>query len=230
MFVVGSLHSGANWVFEFLASHPSFTGIKDPWTLYDERQTVKRVRAAGDVLFERATTPFVVVRSVASVFMIDELAQAWPGARFVHVMRDGRDAVVRIRVGRSNLDERTSGLYGASISASAAAWAKAVEAGLDAEASLGDRMTTIRFEKVLQDRLRVAGELLTFLALEPDASLITEILERNDGRLKRPEPHEAWRAYFSVYRALKFDRAAGPTLRRAGYERDPKWWWHPILR
>jgi hypothetical protein len=230
VFIVGSLHSGANWVFEFLANHPSFTGIRDPWTLYDERQTVERVRAAGDALFDGATTPLVVVRSVASIFMVDELAEAWPQARFVHVMRDGRDAVVRIRIGRYNVDERAARLYGTKISESAAAWAQAVEAGLDAEAKLGDRMTRIRFEHVLRDRLSAATELLSFLGLDPDTALISEILERDEGRLKRPEPQEAWRAYFSVYRALTFNRAAGDTLRRAGYERDPKWWWRPILR
>jgi hypothetical protein len=230
VFVVGSLHSGANWVHELLSGHPLVTGIRDPWTLYDERQTVERVRAAGDALSNGAGTDVVALRSVPSVLMIRELAEAWPNARFVHVLRDGREAVVRIRMSRYPLDERTARLFGNSISSAAAGWARAVDAGLDAELQLGDRMKTVRFEQVLQDRRRAAGELLDYVGLYADDMLISEILERDGGRLNKPEPQDSWQAYFSVYRALKFDRAAGETLRRAGYERDPKWWWRPIKR
>jgi hypothetical protein len=91
-------------------------------------------------------------------------------------------------------------------------------------------MKTIRFESALQDRRRAGGELLTFCGLRWDDALVADILERDDGRLSRTEPTEAWRAYFSVYRAWRFDRAAGRTLRRSGYERDPRWWWRPIKR
>ena len=230
LFVVGSLHSGANWAFELLAAHPDVEGVKDHWTLYDERQTTQRVRNAGDEMFRSAASGIVAVRSLPSVLIIDTLAEAWPNARFVHVIRDGREVVARIRVRRHDLDERTAQLFGTSISDAAEAWARAVEAGLDAEAALGDRMKTMRYEQVVQDRLRAANELFAYCGLATDDAMVAEILERNDGRLKRPEPIESWRVYFSVFRALKFHRAAGHTLRRAGYERDPKWWWRPIRR
>ena len=69
-----------------------------------------------------------------------------------------------------------------------------------------------------------------FLGLPGDEETVFKILEEDDGRLKKPEPVASWHAYFSVYRALKFHRAAWATLRKAGYERDPKWWWRPIKR
>ena len=230
VFVVGSLHSGANWAYELLAGHPEVTGVRDTWALYDERQTVARVRAAGEAAFAGADGAVVAVKSVPHVFMIRELAEAWPEARFVHVLRDGRDAVVRVRIGRFKLDARTAGLYGTSISLAAAGWARATDAGLDAEAMLEDRIRTIRFEDVIRDRERAAAEIFSFCGLPSDDRLVHDILERGDGRLRAPEPVGAWRAYFSVYRALRFERAAGRTLRRAGYERDPKWWWRPIKR
>ena len=230
IFVVGSLHSGANWVFELLAAHPDVEGIKDTWTLYDERQTVERVRAAGDEMFRASSARMVAVRSIPGIFMIDTLAEAWPDARFIHVLRDGRDAVVRTRVSRFDLEERTAQMFGTSISDAAEGWARATDAGLKAERELGDRMKTLRYEQALQDRRKAAIELFTFLGLVANEELVDEILEGTEGRLKKPEPVEAWRAYFSVYRALKFHRAAGDMLRRAGYERDPKWWWRPIKR
>jgi hypothetical protein len=230
VFVVGGLHSGGNWIHDFLAAHPDVTGIKDPWTLYDERQTVERIREAGSLLFEGAATRLVVVRSVASIFMLDDLAAAWPEARFINVMRDGREAVVRIRIGRHNLDERTAHLFGTSIKDSAAAWARATEAGLAAADQLGDRMKAIRYEDVVVDRVRAGTELLAFLGLPGDEETVFKLLEEDDGWLKKPEPVASWHAYFSVYRALKFHRAAWETLRKAGYEPDPKWWWRPIKR
>ena len=118
----------------------------------------------------------------------------------------------------------------ASISEAAEAWALATEAGLAATEGLGDRMKTIRYEDVVVDRVRAGSELLAFLGLPGDEETVFKILEEDDGRLKRTEPVGSWHAYFSVYRALKFHRAAWGTLRKAGYERDPKWWWRPIKR
>jgi hypothetical protein len=230
VFVVGSLHSGANWVHDFLSAHPEVTGKKDLWTLYDERQSVERIREAGAALFDGASTPLAVVRSVPAVFMVDDLAGAWPEARFINVIRDGREAVVRVRMSGPNLDERTASLFGTRIHDAAESWARATEAGLSATDKLGDRMKTIRYEDVVRDRARAGHEVLSYLGLKTDEGTVYEILEGEGGRLKSPEPVDSWKAYFSVYRAWKFHRAAWETLRRAGYERDPKWWWRPIKR
>ncbi|MGH2753020.1 MAG: sulfotransferase family protein [Actinomycetota bacterium] len=231
IFIVGTLHSGANWVFEFLTSHPDVAGVKDSWALYDARSNIDLVRETGEELIAGVgPAPYVAIKSPANVFAIDEIAAAWPEARFIHVLRDGRDVVVRVRLTPQRRDERTSRLFGVSIPEAAAAWAQATEAGLDAEEHLGERGATIRYEDVLKDRRRAGADIFTHCKIHWDDDLIEDILERDDGRLSRPEDVEAWRSYFSVYRAFKFDRAAGATLRRARYERDPKWWWRPVKR
>ena len=231
IFVVGSLHSGANWVFQFLTSHPDVAGVKDSWALYDARRNIDLVRSTGDSLIDRVGSgSHVAIKSPPNVFMIDEIAAAWPEARFIHVLRDGRDVVVRVRLSRQRPEERTSQLFGLTIHEAAAGWARATEAGLDAEDHLGERGLTLRFEDVIKDRRRAGAKLFTHCEIPWDEALIEDILERDEGRLSRPEDVEAWRTFFSVYRAFRFDRVAGRTLHRAGYERDPKWWWHPIKR
>ncbi|WP_324827108.1 sulfotransferase family protein [Qipengyuania zhejiangensis] len=151
------------------------------------------------------------------------LARAFPQARFVHMVRDGR-AVANSWMGQD---------WGPNnITAVADAWALRLAQGLSAEAALGDRIVRISYEEVVADPevaiRKVAGLAgIAFEAAMLDArgfrlpehskdthSLLTADSSRgvSSGRL------ESWRRDLHPRQIELFESRAGDLLEALGYD------------
>jgi hypothetical protein len=150
------------------------------------------------------------------------LADLWPKAKFVHLIRDGRDVAL------SYLDQ-PFGPRG--VPDAAQLWLRRVSIGRRNGVALGTpRYFEIRYEDIVADpQARIAG-LCDFLDLRFDPAML-DFHERSEavlpGKLDRWrglfEPIQGgmrdWRTAMPEAMIRRFEAAAGPLLSDLGYER-----------
>ncbi|MEW6074529.1 MAG: sulfotransferase [Planctomycetota bacterium] len=138
----------------------------------------------------------------------DRLDELWPGARFVHLLRDGRD------VARSNIGMGWEG----NVWHAADRWIDAVErwTGLRARLS-ADRRLEVRYEALVAAPERVLGELCAFLGTAFDPAMLRYDA---DSTYARPDPRliHQWRRELSPRELALLERRIGGLLRAQGYE------------
>lgn len=153
----------------------------------------------------------VVERSPTHVWHLGLIADVYPDAWVVHVLRDGRD-VVRSQVSQD---------WGPSeIGPAAEMWASAVRAARAAAPSV-PRYLEVRYEELLAEPARFA-DVFAFLGLPAlDAAVSQATLE--SGRAVNVDPAHPevaagkWRAEWSQADLAAFEDAAGDALALAGY-------------
>ena len=234
LFVLGTASSGSNWVYEILTAHPEVGGLRESW-LFEETAGAPpaevRSRSAG--MLAAALEPgqrFIVEKSTAHVFRAAEIFAAWPEARFVHVLRDGRDVAIRVWFRTGKLPPAWVRLFGKTLGEAASAWAHSVGSARSIREHAGDNFLEVTFEDSNSRRRAAAARLLAFLGAPFDDDLLDEILAADDHRLDKPIDLDAWKEHYSIWRALRFQQVAGKTLIETRYENDKMWWFKPFKR
>lgn len=158
------------------------------------------------------------------VLSIRALSDLFPEARFVHVIRDGRDVAL------SYLDVS----WGASTMEEAAIlWRRAVRTGRRQGRRLGsDRYHEIRYEALLEDPETIVRNVCGFLDLDFDASMLryNERAHEVAGKMGAPETRQNlylpftkglrdWRSQMDLSQLARFEVLAGDVLDELGYER-----------
>lgn len=156
---------------------------------------------------------------------VDELAEVWTDARFVVLVRDGRDvalSLLGVPFGPNN------------VWAAAHFWARGIDLGVTAEKRHGARVLTIRYEDLVTDPATHVERLCAFLGLafEPDMLAIehtdsSKVLKDQAGwftnvwaGINRSAVGK-WKTEMSPRQQRVFDQVAGPQLERMGYECTP---------
>lgn len=166
-------------------------------------------------------------KTTTYVFAIPAIAGALADARFVHLVRDGRNvalSLLQVPWGPSTVEE------------AAVWWRVRVEAARGAGALLGPhRYTEARFEDLVASPDTELARMTDFLGIPWDARMLqyhrqssTDILQRMParrqhahGNLRRP-PTAAlrdWRREMPAPAQLAFETLAGDVLEDLGYER-----------
>jgi len=159
------------------------------------------------------------------------IEQLLPGARFIHLLRDGRDTAI------SMLSAREKRGFGArTMDEAARDWAESVRlARLHGEAVGAHRFLEIRYEGLLKETEQGLLEILRFCGLPPDEAWCRRAAAENsiehrqvssgDSALNklRREPGAIWRQRMSLKQRFVFDRVATVWLVATGY--DKKGWW-----
>jgi Sulfotransferase family len=150
------------------------------------------------------------------------LARLWPEARFVHLVRDGREVAL------SYADVP----FGPNTVAKAAAlWSQRVALGMKQGRPLGpERYLEMRYERLLENPREEIEGLCTFLDLDFDPAMLdhseqarSEVLDR--ARLYNPHVTRAitktrsWDEQMPRSQVEVFEAIAGDTLSELGYER-----------
>ncbi len=156
---------------------------------------------------------------------IDLLAASFPDARFVHIVRDGRDVVPSILGMQFGPDRFAEAVL---------FWARRVERGLAGGAALGpERYREIRYEALVADPEAVMRDVCPFLGLEYSPEML-RYHERADDLLdglratrhvqgvRRPPTQglRDWRTALDPHQVQLFEALAGDLLDRLGYERS----------
>ena len=243
VFNVGARRSGTYWLQRIVCAHPSVAEVpsetyvfshgiaplmerfqhedrdsQQVGTVYADRERLlTAVRALCDTVFgefAQSGESHVAERTPWHVHHLPLISEVYPDARFVHIVRDGRD-VVRSLVAQP---------WGpASVREAAEEWRDSVTAGRAAASSLGDRLLEVRYEEMLADPRAGVARLYAHLGLEGalDDALAAAGHETNVG------PHDArvgagkWREGWKRRDLREFERVAGPLLRELGYAQGP---------
>jgi hypothetical protein len=186
---------------------------------------------AGTCVEERAISRYGDA-SPALIYCAEELVDAFPGARIVQIVRDGRAVVAAMlsdpeelawfRRGVANVDtEFPNPFFGVETEADRAAWPELSPAGKCAMRWRGavhkmarlrnnlsaDQLTTFRYEQVVREPQATAAALAQFI----DATIPKIEVPRGE---KNPD---SWRRLLSPSQLAEIDQVAGQQLRRVGY-------------
>lgn len=158
-----------------------------------------------------------------------------PDARFIHVIRDGRDCAVSnlLQKRRVGLEvEMTGGSFYGFVDSYAKGWSAKIVKFRKAFANLPERYHEVRYEDLLNAPTRTIKDLFCFLGVADDDALIKEIsaasaFERfSGGREKGEENQESfyrkgiagdWVNHFDERARSIFATNAGETLVSLGY-------------
>jgi hypothetical protein len=241
IFVVGSPRSGTTFLGGALGAQagaidlgevkPLKAAVPELVALPEERagarlrRTLELVRGLGLVRDLRG-----VEQTPETAFVLAAALRAYPQARAVHALRDGRDVVCSLleqgwlSAGREGRDdallsfgahprfwvepERRDEFARASDATRAAwAWRRYVEAAR----RVSERTLELRYEQLVAEPSVAAERLAEHLALEPGP--LAETLEAAHGRSVG-----RWRTDLSEEQLADVEREAGPLLRELGYE------------
>lgn len=159
------------------------------------------------------------------ILYIDTLREIFPAARFIHIVRDGRD--VSLSLLKTNFGPRT--IYHA-----AESWKKYVEAGLQSENSVpASQLIRIRYEDLLLDTEKEMRRVCDFLELPFDLAVCTPTtvgfryrkpyfrkVATSYGTTDRivPKNTQKWKEEISHSDQIVFESVAGDLLDQLGYE------------
>jgi hypothetical protein len=152
---------------------------------------------------------------------LDVLASLFPTARFVHLIRDGRN--VALSYADMPFGPKTVGK-------AARLWARRVRAGMDGGTSLGERYKELRYEDLVADTEGQLRSLCDFLDLPFDPAMLDYPEAAKDAALpkaaklnphvkEKPKTTRTWQTTMPAAHVEIFESVAGDVLQRAGYER-----------
>jgi hypothetical protein len=193
------------------------------------------VRDVGDLVANwlmrrvRAEHRFLVPKEPMDVHAT---AVMFPEARFIHVIRDGRDVALSMR--RASESWLPAMGVGLPMAWRAEAWRRQVENVRAHRDLLGSRYLEIRFEDLRADVETAARVLFDFSGIPYDEAVLegvragTELSGYSDGvrqsGFRGSGEVGGWRDAFTLRDAVGFNRAAGDLLIELGYEGDRGWW------
>lgn len=206
--------------------------------IFDRDELVAELRSIATRWLSHGSggSRFVVEKSPWHLSDLDVIAELLPEARFVNVIRDGRDVAVSVIAARdawSGVEQRSPL---ATVREVADRWAEAMGRRETAQALLGERLLEVRYEQTRSDPTRTCRELFSHCGMPYDDELVTTVVQATEfGEGDRPHgegwPSRAgqvgqWRERFGMRDAWAFERRAGVALDETDYERDRRWWLH----
>jgi|GEM_PF-2886823 len=153
-----------------------------------------------------------------------DLAVAFPGARFIHIVRDGRDVVNSMI--HSDHHRNVGCDWALDFRAACKTWAAHVEAALRYEDTEPRRVLRVYFESVSTGNDEEFKRIHDFLELpyeEATTRLFKEGKRLNSSFSAKERDRMRWQNSWTDEQRALFGRICGPLLVRLGYEKDDSW-------
>jgi hypothetical protein len=245
IFNVGARRSGTFWLQRIVTAHPDVAAVPSETHLFSHgiaplferfQHSLRSSTGVGEVYVERDAAldaardlcdvvfsgmlppgaSRMAERTPLHVLHLDLIAAIYPDARFVHIIRDGRDVALSIAAQEWGPRE---------IEEAAAEWGDAVRTAREARLP-ADAYHEVRYEELLADPSTAASEIFDWLELPADGTVIAAAVAEagigaNLGESGSGIGAAKWREAYSAADLDAFDRAAGNVLRELGYpDRD----------
>jgi Sulfotransferase family len=203
------------WEFELGGRRPARDDIKPTYRATIEWLIRQYARAVG-----RSGAHIWVDQAPEHVFRIWNLLQHFPGAKFIHIVRDGRAVAASI----IPLDWGPNEIYSA-----ARTWQERVGYGYVAATALGpERVLHVRYEDVVERTEATMRFVATFLGVEFMPEMLsttglrlprfTRYQHQLIGMPPRPDRTESWRRILSRREIEIFESVVGDLLPMLGYK------------
>ncbi len=201
IFIVGAARSGTTLLFQLLSPYSHVSSLFEPnkiWQLalgrhpddaYGDHMTgcgLLKLRGLYYTLLD-ANAPFLLSKDPKDSLRIDKLSRAFPNAKFIHIVRDGRDVIASVskiwegekyRVDRENdwVHVRIPGylklLHQPTHIKAASMWAICVQNIIETFKGLPtNQHITLRYEDLLSDPATTMENVLRFLAWDDNETL-----------------------------------------------------------
>jgi hypothetical protein len=215
-----------------------------PYPRFDDEDVLSLLAvAAALVLGEHArdATPGAVIgeKTPDNVRSFPLLLRLFPQAKFLHIVRDGRDCAVsgwwHNQRSEPEWTRQTFSSFHAYACSFAERWAKDLEAGLDFAAQHPGSSMLIRYEDLLADPDAVLARSFGFLGVAADDALVADCVRASAfSRLSGRDPGKEdrtsffrkgvrgeWVREFDAAMLAAFRERAGQWLARFGYDDPP---------
>jgi hypothetical protein len=200
------------------------------------REIARRWLAAG----VPSGTRFAVEKSPWHLHELRLIAEVLPEARFVYVLRDGRDVAISLLEARRSWSGFGTSDPDEVVTEAATSWSNGCALAAAASPELGERMLEVRYERLRGEARASSAELFAHCGIPATAAEIDHAVDSTDierggqpsgeGRAIRAGRVGEWRERFGIRDARRFERIAGATLVETGYELDRRWWLRQPLR
>lgn len=142
-----------------------------------------------------------------------DIAIMFPSAKFIHLIRDGRNVV------HSMVNSGFPVAWATDFTLACKTWVKFVETGLEAQRNHPSRVLEVRHENLVSDPSSEFEKILKFLNASIDPSP-SEYLKNNKVNSSfKGDKKTTWRDW-DKNKLKSFMKIAGETLRQLGYETD----------
>ena len=174
-------------------------------------------KSQGKVLVGNKTPWFV--RRIKTLYSL------WPTARFVHIIRDGRDVCLSMAnwpTTHRNHPARFSTWNEDAVSTAALWWEYMVRIGREAGESLGPELYyEMRYESLVENPAEECSRLCSFLGLPYDDAMLRFYEGQTKATAARPITLglRDWRHQMPADDVARFEAAAGEILDQLGYSR-----------
>ena len=192
-------------------------------------------RAYAKILAGKPDATHVLDKHPGYSHHVHTIKEFLPRARFVHMIRDGRDVASSMMA-----VNRKMGFAPAKVPGAATKWKQFVLAAREAK-QFGSDYLEVRYEDFIGGKSESYAQVLDFCGLPYEPEWITQTLaantfEKMKERGASPDPHTklsekryhrgtagGWAQDFSAWERYDFDRLAGDLLCELGYA-QPEWW------
>lgn len=260
IFVIGAARSGTTWVYDIIKNHPLVAGVYESWlftpqngigSMYSEAHWPVNRSGLGNTIqreqlldysrelvikiMSNAIQPehqYLVEKSPNHIFAIPLIREIFPGARFICVLRDGRDVAVSVRAATKSWMKAWKKSFGHSLRYSAHAWKKAMQRGRKEARILGDDYMEIRYEEIHSDPILAYQKIFDFCQIPYQPDILDHIFKATDfkrnynageTKFRRAGRVGDWKTSFSFIDKYIFKKVAGDMLIELGYEYDNSW-------
>lgn len=234
VFVIGHPRSGTSWLTDLLGEHPRLASAREThlFNLYLEPLLERRdlwlddwidqpalnslladlVSGIFQSLLDRKGKFRVVEKTPTHRNWVRQIHALFPGARFVHAIRDGRDVArsmfERHRIKKDHWIPRT-------MTGCAHRWQNAVEGVERAKGELGRELfIDVYYEHLAADPVSQVDRILRFIDEAVPRTTIEAMIARHPPDTRRVEN---WRHTLSTRQQAAFLDVAGQLLSRLGY-------------
>jgi hypothetical protein len=182
-------------------------------------ELAERVRAATLALLPAGA--FVVEKSPDHYQTVWLIAEVFPEARFIHVIRDGRDVLVSMRAGEGWAGYTPR--FARSAKDAANRWRYAVQWCREQGAGIADRFCEVQYERLHADAINETRRLFEFCGMHggvEEAVQATAIskYETGEDRFRRAGRVGDWRQSLGWRDRRRYWKVAGRLLTELGYE------------
>jgi len=225
--------------FDDLGRHSEMSNCRDViahlGTNEEHYVLVSAIALMFDKWLDKPGVRYIGEKTPNNLIYMQTLGTIFPSARFIHIIRDGRDAAVSgWFYNISNLEGpyETHDTFDSYVTRFAAAWKALINEGRKAGIQLGNRYREVLYENLVTDPYRETGELLAFLGADSSDEIVRRCVDDNrfeqlsGGRRPGNEKRDAffrkgvpgdWRNHMSKELIQAFEDQAGDLLESLGY-------------